>query len=321
MRRISVLLCALGIAVGSVGAARSADVVIGVPDWSSANVTAHVLKALLDREFDLDVDLEPGTNEEIFAAMDAGTEDIHPETWLPNHSSLNAEYVLRRKSVVMSPKGVPARQGICVTRFTRDTHGIRSVQDLADPAKAAIFDTNGDGLGEIWIGASDWSSTRIEKIRAKGYGYDKTMQLLEGDETVAVTAIDAAMASDKPLVFYCYEPHHIFELHELVFLDEPPYDPRKWTVVTPDEDPDWLAKSSASVAWPPSFFHINYSQKLADERPDVAAFLEAISLDVDTVSEMTYSLIVERRDPDEFAAQWISDNADRVSNWRKAGQK
>lgn len=300
--------------------AHATDVVIGVPDWSSATVTAHMLKSVLEAEFDLDVALEEGTNETIFAAMDAGTEHIHPEVWLPNHSALNADYVLRRKSVNMSPKGVPARQGICVTRATRDEHGITSITDLADPDKVAIFDTDGNGKGEIWIGAPDWSSTRIERIRAKGYGYDQTMDLLEAPEPVAVTAIDAAMAAGKPLVFFCYEPHYTFELHDIVFLDEPAYDPREWTVLTPEQDPDWLAKSSASVSWPPSFFHINYSAKLAEERPDVAAFLDAIRLDVDTVSEMTYALIVEGRDPDEFAAEWIANNADRVSNWRGAAK-
>ncbi len=320
MNRPAVLLVAAALLVSGTVVSRAADVVIGVPNWSSATVTAHVLKALLNSEFDLDVALAPGTNEEIFAAMDAGTEDIHPESWLPNHAALNAEYVLRRKSVIMSPKGVPARQGICVTKATHD-QGVTSVTDLTDPAKAKLFDTDGNGKGEIWIGAPDWSSTRIERIRAKSYGYDKTMDLLEADEEVAVTAIDAAMAADKPLVFFCYEPHHTFELHGIVFLDEPPYDPRKWKVVTPDQDPDWLQKSDAPVSWPPSFFHINYSKKLAEARPEVAAFLDAISLDVDTVSEMTYALIVEHRDPEDFASDWIANNEDRISGWRKAANR
>ncbi|WP_436643017.1 ABC transporter substrate-binding protein [Microbaculum sp. FT89] len=320
MNRLKKLLLVSGLLVSWAGTAQASDIVIGVPDWSSATVTAHMLGALLEDEFDLDVDLEEGTNEAIFAAMDTGTEDIHPEVWLPNHTALNAEYVIRRKSVVMSPKGVPARQGICVTRATREL-GIQSVTDLADPEKAALFDTDGNGKGEIWIGAPDWSSTRIERIRAQSYGYDQTMDLLEADEEVAVTAIDAAMAADKPLVFFCYEPHHTFELHDIVFLDEPAYDPRKWTVLTPDQDPAWLEKSSAGVAWPPSFFHINYSAKLAKERPDVAAFLDAIRLDVDTVSEMTYALIVERRDPDDFAAEWIAQNKDRISGWRNAAKQ
>ena len=319
MRKPTVLAMAIGMFFAAPGAF-AADVVIGVPDWSSGAVTAQVLKRVLEEQFDVEVDLQHGTNEEIFAGMEAGTVDVHPEVWLPNHEALSTEYVVTRKTVKMSPKGVPARQGICTTRHTRDTFGIRSVTDLTDPAKAAIFDTSGDGKGEMWIGASGWSSTRIERIRAKSYGFSETMELLEADETMAAAAIDAAVAVDKPLVFYCYEPHHVFELHDVVYLEETPYDPRDWKIVDPAADENWLAKSKADVAWPVSFFHIHYAAKLADERPDIAAFLEAVRLDVDMVTEMTYSLVVERRDPGAFAAQWVSENSDRIKSWRNAAE-
>ena len=312
---------ALAVLAVEAPSARAQDVVIGVPNSSSADATAFVLKRLLETQFHLHVRISPGTSEEIFAGMDAGTKHIHPEVWMPTHGALTDEYVLRRKSVVMSPSGVPARQGLCVTEETRDTHGIASVTDLLDPEKAKVFDTDGNGRGEIWIGAPDWASTRIERVRAKSYGYAETMDLLEMEEDVALAAIDAAMAVGKPLVFYCYEPHYKFELHGVVFLDETPYDPRKWRIVDHEKDPDWLAKSDAPVAWPPSFLHIDYAQGLADSLPEVAAFLEAVRLDVDTISAMTYSLIVESEDPDEFADDWIKANKDRVARWRASSQK
>jgi glycine betaine/proline transport system substrate-binding protein len=292
-----------------------------VPNWSSGAVTAHVLAKLLEDEFDVTVDLEKASNEEIFARMESGSMDIHPEVWLPNHEALSTEYVAKRKTVEMSPKGVPARQGLCATRYTRDHFGIESVADLTDPAKAAVLDTSGDGLGEMWIGASDWASTRIERVRARGYGFAKTMQLLEAEEEIAAVAIDAAVAVDKPMVFYCYEPHHVFALHDVVYLDETPHDPRDWKIVEPADDDDWLAKSKADVAWPVSFFHIHYATRLKDQRPEIAAFLEAIRLDVDLVTDMTYSMVVERRDPSAFAAEWVNDNGKRIASWRDAAKK
>lgn len=319
MRKPTVLALAIGMLFAT-PSVHAADLVIGVPDWSSGAVTAQVLKRVLEEQFDVDVDLQHGTNEEIFAGMEAGTVDVHPEVWLPNHEALSTEYVVTRKTVKMSPKGVPARQGICATRYTRDHFGIRSVTDLTDPEKAAVLDTSGDGKGEMWIGASGWSSTRIERIRAKSYGFAETMELLEAEETMAAAAIDAAVAVDKPLVFYCYEPHHVFELHDVVYLEETPHDPRAWKIVDPNSNDDWLAKSSADVAWPVSFFHIHYAARLAEERPDIAAFLEAVRLDVDTVTDMTYSMVVERRDPSAFAAEWVTENSDRITSWRDAAE-
>lgn len=319
MSRPTVLALAFSVLVASPGLPHAADLVIGVPNWPSAAVTANILKTVLEKEFEATVELQDGTDEEIFARMNAGTAHVHPEVWLPNHDALSTEYVVRRKTVEMSPKGVTARQGICVTRHTRDYFGITSVADLTDRQKAAVFDTVGDGRGEIWIGAPDWSSTRIERIRAQGYGFADTMQLLETDEAIATAAIDAAVAVDKPLVFYCYQPHHVFELHDVVYLEEPTYDPQDWTIVDPVAS-DWLAKSKALGAWPTSSFHIFYSVKLAEERPDIAAFLSAIQLDVDMVTKMTYAVVVERRDPSEFAVEWVSKNSERISAWRDAAK-
>ena len=320
MKKPTVAATAMAVFFALPSAAWAADLVIGVPSWSSGAVTAHVLEKLLEDEFDVSVDLEEASNEEIFRRMEEGTMHVHPEVWLPNHESLSTEYVVTRKTVEMSPKGVPARQGICATRHTRDHFGIRSVADLADPEKVAALDTSGDGRGEMWIGAADWSSTRIERVRAQGYGFASTMQLLEAEETIAAAAIDAAVAVDKPMVFYCYEPHHVFALHDVVYLEEKPHDPRDWKIVEPAKDADWLAKSKADVAWPVSFFHIHYGVKLAEEWPDIAAFLSAIQFDVDMVTDMTYAMVVERSDPGEFAAEWVSENAERISDWRRAAK-
>ena len=89
---------------------------------------------------------------------------------------------------------------------------------------AKNFDTNGNGRGEVWIGASGWASTNIEKIRAKSYGYDETMELLEMDESLAMANVDSAVAKNANHVFYCYTPNHMFALHDLVILKEPKYD-------------------------------------------------------------------------------------------------
>lgn len=297
------------------------EVVIGVPSWSSGVATAHVLKAAIEDSFEVSVDLLRDSNAALFEAMDAGTAHIHPEVWLPNHADLSNAYIVERKTVAMSPRGMPASQGICTTRNTKEAHGVTSVDDLADPETAALFDTTGDGRGEMWIGASEWASTQIERIRAHSYGHAETMQLIEAEEEIAAAMIDAAVAVDKPLVFYCYQPHHVFELHDIVQLDEPVHDPRRWMILSPTDDAEWLENSRADVAWPVSFFHIHYARALAEEHPEIAAFLDAVELDVDTVSEMTYALIVERRDAEEFALDWVKANEQRVSSWHERARR
>ncbi|MDH3467376.1 MAG: amino acid-binding protein [Gammaproteobacteria bacterium] len=295
--------------------AQAADIVIGVPNWPSVNVTANVLKVILEDNFGLDVELQNGTNPVIFEAMDSGSMQVHSEVWLPNQSNLHDKFVKQKGTVTMNPNGVAAFQGMCVPKAAAEEHGISKISDLTDPDMAKLFDTDGDGLGEIWIGAPGWASTIVEKVRAKSYGYSETMNLKEMDETLALAEVDNAVVQGKPIVFFCYTPHHMFALHVLVILKEPEYDAAKWNVIQPTDDPDWLEKSSAPVSWDLAYLHIHYATELETSQPEVASLLSKVKLDTDTVSKMTYALVVEKQDPLEFAKKWVADNSAMVEKW------
>ena len=309
-------LCAAFVGAG-MSSAHAADVVIGVPNWPSVAATASILKVVLEENLGLEVELQNGTNPVIFEAMDSGSMHVHPEVWLPNQNNLHDKFVKSEGTVRMNPNGVAAFQGMCVTKGTAERTGITSLADLADPDMAKNFDANNDGQGEVWIGASGWASTNVEKVRAKSYGYDETMELVEMDETLALANVDAAVAQGTDLVFFCYTPHHLFTLHELVVLEEPAYDASKWMVIQPTDDPQWLEKSDAPVAWDLAYLHVHYATALEQTHPEAAAVLANVKLDTDQVSGMTYALVVDKADPDDYARQWVKDNAALVDTWMK----
>lgn len=302
-------------AMGTV--AQAADVVIGVPNWPSVRVTAHVLKTVMEDNLGVDVELQNGTNPVVFEAMDSGAMHVHPEVWLPNQANLEAKFVNDKGSVRQNPNGVNGDQAMCVTKGTAERTGIKELIELSNPEMAKNFDTDGDDKGEIWIGAAGWASTNVEKIRAKSYGYAETMNLKELDETLALAEVDNAVAQKKDIVFFCYTPHHMFALHELVILKEPAYDEAKWNVKQPTDDPNWLENSSAPVAWNTAQLKIHYATSLEKSNPEVAALLSQVKLDTDTVSKMTFALVVEKQDPAEFAKKWVAENGAIVDSWLK----
>lgn len=295
----------------------AADLVIAMPNWSSGQAAANIIKVGLKKEFDIDADaVEMGTLI-AFAGLDSGKVDIHPEVWLPNLDNLVKRYVTEAGTVAISPIGVPAWQGICANRVAADKDGIRDISDLSDPRKTAVLDTDGDGRGELWVGAPTWSSTVIERIRAASYGYASTLTLLEMQEDVGMAAVDAAEATERPVVFACYAPHAVFKLHDIVRLTEPPYDAAKWKVVLPNEDAAWLTKSNAAVGWDAAHYHIAYATALREKRPEVTRFLDRIDFKPEEAIDMSYALQVERQDPYAFAEQWVAKNQARVDGWAK----
>lgn len=297
------------------GFVQAADIVIGVPNWPSVRATAHVLKVIIEDNLGLEVELQNGTNPVIFEAMDSGAMHVHPEVWIPNQANLNTTFVQEKGTVRMNPNGVAADQAICVTKGTAERTGINSLSDLTNPDMARNFDSDGDGIGEIWIGAAGWASTNVEKIRARSYGYDQTMTLKEMDETLALAEVDNAVTRGDNIVFYCYTPHHMFSLHDLTVLKEPPHDATKWNVIQPTDDPEWLEKSDAGVAWDTAYLHIHYAASVEADQPAAADLLSKIRLTTDAVSAMTFALVVEKQDPAAFARNWVAENAALVDSW------
>ena len=297
------------------GPAMAADIVIGVPNWPSVNATAHILKVAIEQNLGLEVELQNGTNPIVFEAMDSGAMHVHPEVWMPNQQNLHDTFVKDNGTVVMNPNGVVAFQGMCVDQATADAHGITSIDDLTNPDIAALFDSNGDGQGELWIGAPGWASTNVEKIRAKSYGYDQTMELTEIDETVAYANLDNAIKAGDSWAGFCYTPHYVFALHDMQVLEEPAYDAAKWNVTQPTDDPNWLEISDAGVAWDSAYLHVHYAKSLEESHPDVANMLSNVKFDTDAVSDMTFALVIDKKEPQAYAEEWVAANEDKVLGW------
>ena len=300
---------------GARDVAADGKIVVSVPNWPSAKARANVIKVVIEDNFGVEVELQNSTNPVIFAGMDSGAMHVHPEGWLPNHANLHDKYVEENKTVRQGKVATPADQGICTTKGTMQRTGIVKLEELAKPEMAAKFDTDGDGKGEMWVGATGWASTNVEKIRAKSYGYDQTMQLKEMDETLATAEIDAAITKKSNIVFYCYSPHHTFMLYELEMLKEEPHDPSQWSVLQPTDDPDWLQKSSAVTAWQRAEMYVYYAASLEKSHPAVAKMLSQVSIDNQKTTEMTYALVVKKMPADRFAQEWVKDNAALVDSW------
>ena len=185
MKQIRRMTAAIAVSVLGAGSVQAADIVIGVPNWPSVNATAHVLKVIIEDNYGLDVELQNGTNPIVFEAMDSGSMHVHPEVWLPNQANLHDKFVKSKGYRAHEPERRLVVPGMCVTKHTADDlrreQALRSHQPRR---RRRIFDTDGDGMGEVWIGAAGWASTNVEKIRAKSYGYDATMNLKEMDETL-----------------------------------------------------------------------------------------------------------------------------------------
>lgn len=315
MRKILAASVAISMGMGVAGASKAADIVIGAPNWTSVQITAHVLKVVIEDNIGLEVEIQSGTNPIVFEAMDKGAMHAHPEVWLPNQKNLHDTFFVEKGTVTRNENSVVGFQAMCIPQSVADEYGISHIEDLTDPSIAELFDSNGDGRGEIYIGAPGWASTNIERIKAKSYGYDQTLDLLELDETLAYANLANAIEQGQPWVGFCYSPFWLFAEFDLHVLEEPPYDEAQWNIIQPTDDPAWLEKSSAPVAWENASLHLYYAKSLENDHPEVASLFANMNLDSDTVAGMIKGVVIDGVEMSDFASQWVADNQDRVIDW------
>jgi len=256
------------------------DVKIGVPSWTGAQAMAHLLGAVVEMRIGGTVDYVPGNNATIFQGMDQGKGDIdvHPDVWLPNQESFTKKYVDGAGSVVLNQQPYEGNQGFCVSKDFAEANNITDIADLGRPDVAALMDSDGNGKGEMWIGAPGWASANVNEVKVRDYGLLDFIEPIRAEESVKTARIKDSIAKGEGYAFYCYKPHAVWFMFDVVMLSEPTYDAAKYTMVQPSDDADWYEKSSVSTKDALKQVQIAYSKSLPDRSPAIAEFLSVFQL-------------------------------------------
>ncbi len=317
MKPHTTLTVALAAGLLSSGAMAQEKVTVGEPSWPGAKIMANVIGQIIEGRLGGEVGYAPGANAVIFAAMDGGRGDIdvHPDVWLPNQASFTDEYVTQKGTVSLSSGSYEGRAGFCTPTYMAEKHNIRSIYDLATPDAQELFDSNGDGMGEIWVGASGWASTNVHKVKVRDYGIETFLEPGTEDETVFYSRLKDAVAEEKGVVFYCYKPHYVHALYDMTMIEEPPHNPDEYTIIQPSDDADWYAKSKITSGDVVKTVTVAYSSSLNERNPAAASFLAKIDMDSDALSQLTYDVVVQGGDISEVVAAWIDENSDVVDGW------
>ena len=290
---------------------------VGEPSWPGAKIMANVIGQIIETRLGGEVGYAPGANAVIFAAMDGGRGDIdvHPDVWLPNQKSFTDEYVDQKGTVALSSGSYEGRSGFCTPTYMAEQHGIKSVFDLGTPMAQELYDADSSGKGEVWVGASGWASTNVHKVKARDYGIETFLEPTTEDETVFYARLKDNIADKKGVVFYCYKPHYVHALYDVVMLEEPEYNPDNYTIVQPDQDADWYAKSKITVGDQVKTVTVAYSKSLEERSPAAASFLSAINMNADELSKLTFEVVVQKREIEEVVSEWIAANGELIDSW------
>ena len=287
---------------------------IGVPSWTGAQAIANVLGEIVTSRIGGTVEYVPGNNATIFQAMDQGKGDIdvHPDVWLPNQESFTKKYVDEAGTVTLSSNPYAGNQGFCVSKDFGEANNITDIADLGRPDVAALMDSDGNGLGEMWIGAPGWASANVNEVKVRDYGLMDFVEPIRAEESVKTARIKDSIAKGEGYAFYCYKPHAVWFMFDVEMLTEPTYDPADYIMVQPSDDPDWFDKSRVATKDALKEVQIAWSNSLVDRSPAIAEFFANFALTADDVSGLAYEISANGKDPADAAKEWVAANSDRV---------
>ena len=290
---------------------------IGAPNWAGAQAMAYLLQAVVIERIGGEAELVPGTNATIFQAMDQGKGDIdvHPDVWMPNQESFVNKYVKGAGTVTLSSNPYVGEQGFCVSTDFAKANNITDIADLGRPEVAKLMDSDGNGKGEIWIGAPGWASANTNQVKVRDYGLLDFNEAIRAEESVKTARVKDSIAKGEGYAFYCYKPHAIWSMFDVKMITEPKFDPAKYKMLQPDASADWYEESYVATKDALKAIQVAYSNSLIERSPAIAEFLSNFQVETADVSFLALEIAGKGRDGNEVAKEWIENNSARVDAW------
>ena len=128
------------------------------------------------------------------------------------------------------------------------------------------------------------------------YGLDD-WKLVEGSSAAMVATLKKAYDKKEPIIVTGWTPHWMFAKYDLKYLDDPK------GVFGKDEHINTIVRNG-----------------LKDDMPDAYKVLDQFHWTPEDMN-IVMSSIMDGEEPEDAAAKWVKDNADKVSEWTKGANK
>ena len=243
-------------------------------DYDSAAFHTTIARTIVEKGYGCQTDRVPGATIPLVNGLARGDVDITMEIWLANPVQpwVDAE---REKRVVRLGTTFPdATEGWFVPRALVEgpdarAPRLKSVADLV-AHKTLFSDPDNPDKGLFYNCVPGWQCELVNSKKLVAYGLEPHFtNVRPGASEALIAAIDSSLKRKRPVVFYHWSPSWLVGAHDLVRLEEPPFDREIWSRMLAD------ARPGQATAYPVSEVVIGANARFVDAAPALAAFLRA----------------------------------------------
>ncbi|WP_261134481.1 glycine betaine ABC transporter substrate-binding protein [Bacillus sp. Marseille-Q3570] len=261
---------------GSGEASEGKTITFGVTPWTST-VPPTKIAVLILEDMGYTVKETKSDVGGVFMGLSRGDVDVFMDAWLPMHQvHLDKFEGSVEDTAVSYPE---AKTGWVVPTYMKDVNKISDLKGKED-------EFNNEILG-IEEGASATKESD-EIIKA----YDLDMKQVNSSEGGMIAEATRLMAQEKPVVFYGWRPHTMFNKYDLKVLED---------------DKGFFGTSSV---------HVITNKDLKEKAPEAYEFLSNWNISIDEVEKMIVEIEENGKDPEKVAREWIENNPDKVKKMK-----
>ncbi|MER7502418.1 ABC transporter substrate-binding protein [Nonomuraea pusilla] len=225
---------------GSAAPGSAGTVKIAINPWVGYEASANVVAYLLKNELHYDVELPEIKEQLAWEGFETGDVDVIIENW--GHPDLKKKYIEEKKVAVEA--GSTGNKGVIgwyIPKWMADQYP--DITDYKSLNKYAhLFKTSeSGGKGQLLFGDPSYVSNEEALIKNLKLDYKV---VVGGSEASLIKGAQQAQEQKKPLLFYFWDPHWLFNKTQLVRVKLPAYtegcdaDPKKVACDYPEMDLD-----------------------------------------------------------------------------------
>ncbi|MGK9285082.1 ABC transporter substrate-binding protein [Sinorhizobium meliloti] len=290
-------------------------------DWESGAFITEVMKTILAKGYDCQVDSIPGNSVTLEQATANNDVQIFAEEWLGRSDVWN-KAVEEKKVVAVGKTFVGASEGWFVPDYV--VHGdparnieakapdLKSVSQLTDPKIAEIFaDPEEPSKGRFLNCPSGWTCEGVSTAKLEAYKLDEAyVNFRPGTGTALDAAITSAYLQGEPILFYYWSPTAIMGKFKLIQLEEPAYNEGCWKELSSAN-----GKRDEGCAFPSVDVAYGVNSTFASEAPEIVEILEKATFPLEEVNASLAYMADNKVDATAAAAEFLKTKGDVWSKW------
>ncbi len=244
----------------------------GVTPWTSTVPPTKIASLILE---DMGYEIKETSADvgSVFMGLSRGDVDVFMDSWFPMHHLYYDKFENEiERTAISYPE---ADSGWVVPAYMEDINTFEDLKGREDEFNNELFGIE-EGSG---------SANETNDI-IKEYGFD--FKQVNSSEGGMIAQAQRMMNQEKPVLFYGWRPHTMFNKFDLKVLKN---------------DKGYFETSSVEVLTNKDF---------KEKAPDAYEFLSNWNISIDDVEEMIVK-IEDGQDPTEVAQEWIDNNQDKVN--------